>query len=317
MYIFQDIELKKARWLSKSLFHVWKRSPSTIAYLQAEIDATALEIGDYLEAINTAFRRYARKHVIRDPLVCDFSVKKLFDTLRVPSDSVEEPAPVVNACVNILTPDSPNTIAYYVGAKMLGLEVNYPSYSLLTRIFGEAEGCTSALRINVATEPAPGFDLILTRGKNGGYLVRTEHTAYIFQVASSNIPVPTDPVPHALFLHPPFPCSPEDLERNTSPEYNRLLPGVSYRDFLLSRDSILIPSFSGRAIHWWLPRPLTYCEVLQAKGFPYDIAKKVAEYNRKYLKVEIDPMTALAQIQSFLRMRGINVTGGVYGNNAL
>lgn len=317
MQYLEATELKRARWLSRSIFHVWKRSPPTVGYLQAEIDALALEIGDYLEAINIVFRRFARRHVIKEPYMNETDVRKLFDTLRPPSDTIvdfRKVPPVANACVEILTSDNPNSIAYYVASRMLGLEVDFEPFSLLTRLFGEPEGCTSAVRIRVATEPIPNADLVLMHGKGTGYPVRTEHTAYIFQLATSNIPVPIDPVPHALFLHPPFPCRPEELTDSQEPTYRRLLPGTSMREAFISRDSILIPSFSGRVIHWWLSRPLTYCEVLQAKGFPYEIAKQVSEYNRKYLRVEIDPMTAKAQILTFLRMRGIPVSGAGDGN---
>jgi len=192
------------------------------------------------------------------------------------------------------------------------------SESLLTRVFGEPEGCTSALRIKVATEPLLEADLFLVHGKEGRFEVRAEHTAYIFQVESSNVPVPIDPIAHALFLHPPLPCRPEHYTDSADPTYSRLQPGISLREAFLSRDSLLIPSFSGRTVHWWLNRPLTSCEMLQAKGFSFGMARDLTErFARRYLKIDIDPITAALQIQSFLRAKGISVDGGDHDNNGI
>jgi hypothetical protein len=304
VYYYRIEELKKARWLSKSLYHIWRRSPSTIAYLQFEADALALQIGDYLEALNIAFRRFAKRHYIFDPLFT-YDFKKLFDTLRVPPEP-KAPGPVANVCINILTPDMSGAVAYYVAAKRLGLEVNYESYSLLTRIYGPAEGCTGP-QINVATADVKNADLVLRHGR-GGYVVRSEHTAYIFNLLSSNIPVEVDYIAHGLFLHPPFPCCPEDnYQVNTN-----LLPGTSDRSILISRDSLLIPSYgSGKVLHWWLPRELTKCEKLQAMGFSYEEAKHLSKYVRN---IDVDPMTAVAQILTFLRVKGISEDRGTVDN---
>ncbi len=224
MYYLEATELKRARWLSKSFYHIWKRTPETIAYLQYEADVLALQIGDYLEALNDVLRRYSRRHSLRyfyserpDPI-------KLFGKLRVPKES-NDPVPIANACVQILMPDTPNAIAYYVAAKRLGLEVEFEAENLLARVFGEPEGCTSALRVKVATEPLLEADLFLVHGKEGRFEVRAEHTAYIFQVESSNVPVPIDPIAHALFLHPPLPCRPEHYTDSADPTYSRLQPG--------------------------------------------------------------------------------------------
>jgi len=310
--------LKRARWLSKSLYHLWKSAPETIAYLQLETDVLALQVGDYLTALNEVFRKYSRRHSLRyfysnerpDPV-------KLFDTLRPPRESAPEPSPVANACIQILTPNNPSSIAYYIASKRLGLEVEYQT-SLLNRVFGEPEGCSSALKIKVATEPLLEADLFLVHGKAGRYVIRTEHTAYIFQVESSNVPVPIDPVAHALFLHPPLPCRPADYVETEEPAFSKLLPGTSIREAFISRDSILIPSFSGRVIHWWLSRPLTTCELLQAKGFSYETAKDLTErFARRYLKIDIDPVTASLQIQSFLRAKGVELDGGDHDYYAL
>jgi len=317
VYYLEATELKRARWLSKSFYHIWKSTPETIAYLQYEADVLALQIGDYLEALNDVLRRYSRRHSLRyfyserpDPI-------KLFDTLKVPRESTADPSPIANACVQILTPDTPNAVAYYVAAKRLGLEVEFEE-SLLTRVFGEPEGCTSAFRIKVATEPLLEADLFLVHGKEGRFEVRAEHTAYIFQVESSNVPVPIDPIAHALFLKPPLPCRPEDYTDSADPTYSRLQPGISLREASLSRDSLLIPSFSGRTVHWWLNRPLTTCEMLQAKGFSFEMARDLTErFARRYLKIDIDPITAALQIQSFLRAKGISVDGGDHDNNGI
>jgi len=118
--------LKRARWLSKSLYHLWKSAPETIAYLQLETDVLALQVGDYLTALNEVFRKYSRRHSLRyfysnerpDPV-------KLFDTLRPPRESAPEPSPVANACIQILTPNNPSSIAYYIASKRLGLEVEF------------------------------------------------------------------------------------------------------------------------------------------------------------------------------------------------
>jgi len=310
-------DLKRARWLSKVLYHQWKSAPETIAYLQYETDHLALEVGDYLTALNEVLRRYSRRHTLRywyterpDPV-------KLYETLRVPKES-NDPVPIANACVQILTPDSPNAISYYVASRRLGLEVEFGAESLLARVFGEPEGCTSALKIKVATEPLLEAELFLVHGKVGRYEVRAEHVAYIFLVESSNVPVPIDPIAHALLLKPPLPCRPEDYTDSYDILYSKLLPGINLRDRLISRDSILIPSFSGRAIHWWLNRPLTACEVLQAKGFTFETAKYLTErFARRYLKIDIDPITAGLQIQSFLRAKGIPLDGGELDNNAI
>jgi hypothetical protein len=300
------------------LYHQWKSAPETIAYLQNEADHLALEIGDYLTALNEVLRRYSRRHTLRywyterpDPV-------RLYETLRIPRES-NDPVPIANACVQILTPDSPNAIAYYVASKRLGLEVEFGAESLLARVFGEPEGCSSALRIKVATEPLLEADLFLVHGYLAGrYEVRAEHTAYIFLVESSNVPVPKDPIAHALFLKPPLPCRPEDYTESYDILYSKLLPGINLRESLISRDSILIPSFSGRAIHWWLNRPLTACEMLQAKGFTFETAKYLTErFARRYLKIDIDPITAGLQIQSFLRAKGIQLDGEELGNNAV
>ncbi len=110
MYYLEATELKRARWLSKSFYHIWKSTPETIAYLQYEADVLALQIGDYLEALNDVLRRYSRRHSLRyfyserpDPI-------KLFDTLRVPKES-NDPVPIANACVQILMPDTPNAMS--------------------------------------------------------------------------------------------------------------------------------------------------------------------------------------------------------------
>jgi len=310
-------ELKRARWLSKSLYHLWKSAPETIAYLQLETDVLALEIGDYLTALNEVLRKYSRRHSLRYFYSERPDPTKLFDTLRPPRESAPEPSPVANACIQILTPNDPSSIAYYVASKRLGLEVEYET-SLLNRVFGEPEGCSSALRIKVATEPLVEADLFLVHGKAGRFTIRAEHTAYIFQVESSNVPVPIDPIAHALFLHPPLPCRPADYTETEEPVFSKLLPGTSIREAFISRDSILIPSFSGRVVHWWLSRPLTTCELLQAKGFSYETAKDLTErFARRYLKIDIDPVTASLQILSFLRAKGVTLDGGDYGHYAI
>ena len=316
MYYLEATDLKRARWLSKSLYHLWKSAPETIAYLQYETDHLALEVGDYLTALNYVLRRYSRRHTLRYWYTERPDPAKLYETLRVPKES-NDPVPIANACVQILTPDTPNAIAYYVAAKRLGLEVEFEE-SLLTRVFGEPEGCSSALRIKVATEPLLEADLFLVHGKEGRFEIRAEHTAYIFQVESSNVPVPIDPIAHALFLHPPLPCRPEQYTDSADPTYSRLQPGISLREAFLSRDSLLIPSFSGRTVHWWLNRPLTTCELLQAKGFSFEMARDLTErFARRYLKIDIDPITAALQIQSFLRAKGISVDGGDHDNNGI
>ena len=302
---YSQTELKKARWLSKSLYHIWKRSPSVVAFLQFEADALAIEIGDYLEALNIAFRRFARKHYEVDPLFTP-DVKKLFDSLPVPPEP-SSPGAVANVCINIITPDMPGAVAYYVAAKRLGLEVNYESYSLLTRIYGTAEGCTGAI-INVATSEAKNADLVLRHGRGSGFPVRSERTAYVFSILNSNIPVETDYIAHALFLHPPFPCSPEEGKYDV----DNMLPGLSDRNIFVSRDSLLIPSYgSGKVMHWWLNRELTKCERLQAMGFSYEEARHIVKYVKN---VDIDPMTAIAQILTFLRLKGIPVDRGTNDN---
>jgi len=316
VYYLEATDLKRARWLSKSLYHLWKSAPETIAYLQYETDHLALEVGDYLTALNYVLRRYSRRHTLRYWYTERPDPAKLYETLRVPKES-NDPVPIANACVQILTPDTPNAIAYYVAAKRLGLEVEFEE-SLLTRVFGEPEGCTSALRVKVATEPLLEADLFLIHGKEGRFEIRAEHTAYIFQVESSNVPVPIDPIAHALFLHPPLPCRPEHYTDSADPTYSRLQPGISLREAFLSRDSLLIPSFSGRAVHWWLNRPLTSCEMLQAKGFSFEMARDLTErFARRYLKIDINPITAALQIQSFLRAKGISVDGGDHDNNGI
>jgi len=119
-------------------------------------------------------------------------------------------------------------------------------------------------------------------------------------------------------LKPPLPCRPEDYTDSYDILYSKLLPGINLRERLISRDSILIPSFSGRAIHWWLNRPLTACEVLQAKGFTFETAKYLTErFARRYLKIDIDPITAGLQVLSFLRAKGIPLDGGELDNNAI
>jgi len=237
VYYLEATELKRARWLSKSLYHLWKSAPETIAYLQYETDHLALEVGDYLTALNYVLRRYSRRHTLRYWYTERPDPAKLYETLRVPKES-NDPVPIANACVQILTPDTPNAVAYYVAARRLGLEVEYAADSLLTRIFGEPEGCTSALRIKVATEPLLEADLFLVHGKEGRFEVRAEHTAYIFLVESSNVPVPKDPIAHALFLKPPLPCRPEDYTDSYDILYSKLLPGINLRDRLISRDSM-------------------------------------------------------------------------------
>ena len=316
MYYLEATDLKRARWLSKSLYHLWKSAPETIAYLQYETDHLALEVGDYLTALNYVLRRYSRRHTLRYWYTERPDPAKLYETLRVPKES-NDPVPIANACVQILTPDTPNAIAYYVAAKRLGLEVEFEE-SLLTRVFGEPEGCSSALRIKVATEPLLEADLFLVHGKEGRFEIRAEHTAYIFQVESSNVPVPIDPIAHALFLHPPLPCRPEHYTDSADPTYSRLQPGISLREAFLSRDSLLIPSFSGRTVHWWLNRPLTSCELLQAKGFSFEMARDLTErFARRYLKIDIDPITAALQIQSFLRAKGVLLDGEELDNNGI
>ena len=312
-------DLKRARWLSKSFYRIWKRTPEAIAYLQYEADYLALEVGDYLEALNEVLKRYSRR---RRSLMYFYGERpdpaKLFDTLKIPRESTADPPPIANACVQILTPDTPNAVAYYVAARRLGLEVEYVADSLLARVFGEPEGCSSALRIKVATEPLLEADLFLVHGKEGRFEVRAEHTAYIFQVESSNVPVPIDPIAHALFLHPPLPCRPEHYTDSADPTYSRLQPGISLREASLSRDSLLIPSFSGRTVHWWLNRPLTSCEMLQVKGFSFEMARDLTErFARRYLKIDIDPITAALQIQSFLRAKGVLLDGEELDNNGI
>jgi len=58
--------------------------------------------------------------------------------------------------------------------------------------------------------------------------------------------------------------------------------------------------------------------VLQAKGFTFETAKYLTErFARRYLKIDIDPITAGLQIQSFLRAKGIPLDGGELDNNAI
>ena len=294
-----SVELR-LRALSASFYRTWRRYGShVIAMLQSEVDHYALEIGDYVEAMNEAWQRWRRSHATKYFYVSPEERAKLYKTLPRTDFSavwhkvfrkVLDHELQKDYCIKEAY-DTPDSLAFYFAARKLGM-----AYEGAPGSPYRGQGCdvNGSNVLYVATFPASVPDgsklLVISPVKSPDTPVPVfgHRTGVVQARVYSNVDVIQDG-PHSLAMNVPVPCSGEVVEDYAN---LTLLPGMALprAESILARDSLLIPSYSTKArtvIHWWFERPLTLCETLQIQGFTREEAEELRYQLRRPPKVNV------------------------------